>query len=133
MPVEPLLCGLDYDSRLELLASAQTAYLITVTVMQLANAICCRTRHICMNANFDKSLVLGLVKGFGVTLLVVYLPMLQSFIGTRSAGFSVWCYSAICALIAWSCDEIRKHALRKELNKKGDSVAMGYVEQWASY
>ena len=135
------VCGLDYDSRLELLASAQTAYLITVTVMQLANAICCSHSDatgkfsICMNANFplSKSLMLGLLKGFAVTLLVVYLPMLQSFIGTRSAGLSVWCYSAFCALFAWSCDEIRKYALRKEFNKKGDSVAMGCVEQWASY
>jgi magnesium-transporting ATPase (P-type) len=130
------VCGLDYDSRLELLASAQTAYLITLTVMQLANSVGCRTK-ICAGPTsliaLDKSIILGLFKVFSVTLLVVYLPIFQGIVGTRSAGLSVWFYSAMCALFALILDEIRKYALRKERSQPDSAQALGPIERWATY
>jgi sodium/potassium-transporting ATPase subunit alpha len=110
--------GLEKDVRVNTLRAAQTAYFISIIVVQWADLLICKTRtlsiftHGMNNTFMNKAIVFETILGAGIS----YLPFVN-LVGTRPLKFVWWCSAIPFNFCIFVYDESRKAWIRK--NPKG--------------
>jgi len=104
--------------RVDTLKAAQTAYFISIIVVQWADLMICKTRtlsiftHGMNNSFMNKAIVFETILGAGIS----YLPFIN-VVGTRPLKFVWWCSAIPFNFFIFLYDECRKAWIRK--NPKG--------------
>jgi len=113
---EIFVCGLDYDTRINILRQAQTSFLISIIVAQWTDVMICKTRVLSVfqqgMGNF--MLNIGLLEELLLGMVLVYVPFANTAFKTTSIDFEMWCYGVPFALLILAYDETRKLLLRME-------------------
>jgi len=111
---EWLLTDLPRFERLEALRAAQTAYFISIIVVQWADLLICKTRYLSIfthgmkNRFMNKAILFETVLGVGIS----YLPFAK-YIGTRPLKFVWWCAAIPFNFLIFAYDEGRKYLIRQ--------------------
>ncbi len=95
---------------------ATTMTLAGVVMAQVANVLNCRsnTASIFKLGLFSNKIVLwGILSEFGLLILLVYTPFLQSVFNTAKLGWVEWAFSIACIPLVLFIDEIRKLIARR--------------------
>merc|ERR1719510_758038 len=106
------------QKRVDTLLAAQTAYFISIIVVQWADLLICKTRtlsifeHGMNNSFMNKAIVFETILGAGIS----YLPFVN-IVGTRPLKFVWWCSAIPFNFFIFLYDESRKAWIRK--NPKG--------------
>lgn len=110
-----LLQDLPRHLRLEALYAAQTAYFISIIVVQWADLLICKTRYLSIfthgmkNRFMNKAILFETILGAGLS----YLPFAR-FIGTRPLKFVWWCAAIPFNFFIFFYDELRKAMIRRD-------------------
>jgi magnesium-transporting ATPase (P-type) len=131
-----LVVGLNYDTRMNILRKAQTAFLVSIIVAQWADVIICKTRERSIFSQKMNNWVLnvGLIEETILAIVLVYCPPLHDAFKTTDIDFKMWCYGAPFSFLIWVYDELRKKMIRRE--RKGNDEwpeNKGIVERWTYY
>jgi sodium/potassium-transporting ATPase subunit alpha len=121
-----LLLNAGYILRQEALARAQSAFFVTIVVVQWAGLVVCKTRRLSLIHQgmwHNKVLLLGLVIGTALACIIVYVPPLNIALGTRPFLFIHWLPAIPYAILIYVYDEVRKGIIRKFPN--------GFVARYA--
>lgn len=116
-----------YDQRKDLEYTCQTAFFVSIVIVQWADLLICKTRKLSIFQQGMKNRVLTLALFFetGLAAILVYSPGTDKGLNMRPLHFRHWfCALPFCALI-FLYDECRKYFLRKY---KG-----GFVERETYY
>lgn len=106
--------ALDKQARIDVLKAAQTAYFISIIVVQWADLLICKTRtlsifeHGMNNTFMNKAIVFETILGAGIS----YLPFVN-LVGTRPLKFVWWCSAIPFNFFIFLYDESRKAWIRK--------------------
>jgi len=109
-----LLQDLPKKQRLEALYAAQTAYFISIIVVQWADLLICKTRYLSIfthgmkNRFMNKAILFETILGAGIS----YLPFAR-YIGTRPLKFVWWCSAIPFNFFIFLYDESRKAMIRR--------------------
>jgi len=109
-----LLTDLPKLERMEALRAAQTAYFISIIVVQWADLLICKTRYLSIfthgmkNRFMNKAILFETVLGVGIS----YLPFAR-YIGTRPLKFVWWCAAIPFNFLIFAYDEGRKYLIRQ--------------------
>jgi len=112
------LYALPKEKRIDTLRAAQTAYFISIIVVQWADLLICKTRtlsiftHGMNNTFMNKAIIFETILGAGIS----YLPFVN-LVGTRPLKFVWWCSAIPFNFFIFLYDESRKAWIRK--NPKG--------------
>jgi len=110
--------NLQKQDRIDALKAAQTAYFISIIVVQWADLLICKTRtlsiftHGMNNTFMNKAIIFETILGAGIS----YLPFIN-IVGTRPLKFVWWCSAIPFNFFIFLYDESRKAWIRK--NPKG--------------
>jgi magnesium-transporting ATPase (P-type) len=137
--------GLDYDTRMKYLSQAQTAFLMSIIVVQWTDVMICKTRVLSVfeQGMWNTVLNIGLIEELLLGLVLCYVPFAQDAFLTESIEWWMWLYGVPFAILILVFDEVRKLLLRleREAAKKvaaassGDDVRpkIGFVEACTYY
>eukprot|EP00656_Telonema_subtile_P001048 TRINITY_DN104_c0_g1_i1.p1 TRINITY_DN104_c0_g1~~TRINITY_DN104_c0_g1_i1.p1 ORF type:complete len:1548 (+),score=502.27 TRINITY_DN104_c0_g1_i1:107-4750(+) len=131
-----LVAGLDYDTRIDILRKAQTAFLVSIIVAQWADVIICKTRERSIFEQKMTNMVLniGLLEETLLAIALVYVPPLNDAFKTTNIDFKMWCYGLPFSFLIWVYDEIRKYMIRRERAGNDEwPEGKGIVERWTYY
>jgi len=111
-----LVAGMYYDTRMTILAKAQTSFLVSIVVAQWSDVIICKTREnsIFTQGMTNMTLNIGLFEETVLAIALVYCPPFQDAFGTESLDFKMWCYGVPFSVLIWVYDELRKWRIRVE-------------------
>lgn len=106
------------DFQISALLYAQTAYFVSIVVVQWADLLIAKTRKLSV---FQQGLRngfmnFGLVFETCLAILLVYTPPFNTVFGTRPIHFVHWFPGVPWSLLIFIYDEIRKFLIRKEPN-----------------
>jgi len=113
---ELVISGVGSLAREEALAHAQTAYFVSIVVVQWADLLICKTRKLSLfqqGVLYNRMLLFGLVFETCLAALLVYVPPFQIVFGTRPLLFQHWCPAIPFSILIFVYDEIRKLWIRK--------------------
>jgi sodium/potassium-transporting ATPase subunit alpha len=104
----------DRDERIKILRRAQTAYLAAIVMVQIGDALICKTR---LNSLFTQGvenwvLNIGFVEELVLIISLVYVPFLNTAFGTLGITFVDWLIGIPFAVLIICYDEARKFTLR---------------------
>lgn len=111
---EWLLKDLPKKDRQEALKAAQTAYFISIIVVQWADLLICKTRYLSIfthgmrNSFMNKAILFETILGIAIS----YVP-LAWYIGTRPLRFVWWCSAIPFNFFIFLYDETRKWLIRR--------------------
>lgn len=99
----------------EALHYAQTAYFITIVIVQIADLLVCKTR---MNSLIDQGMSNNAMNSsvifeLALAYILLYTPVLNNALRTRPLPFHCWLISFPYLIIVFSFDEVRKYLMRK--------------------
>jgi len=109
-----LVVDLTRHERKEALHAAQTAYFISIIVVQWADLLICKTRYLSIfthgmkNKFMNKAILFETILGAGLS----YLPFAW-YIGTRPLRFVYWCAAIPFNFVIFFYDELRKTMIRR--------------------
>jgi len=128
-----LVAGMYYDTRMTILAKAQTSFLVSIVVAQWSDVIICKTREnsIFTQGMTNMTLNIGLFEETVLAIALVYCPPFQDAFGTESLDFKMWCYGVPFSLLIWVYDELRKWRIRVERAAQ-EKVQLAYNEDDSS-
>merc|ERR1712072_848711 len=107
---ETLIGAINHEYRTEALETAQTAYFISIIVVQWADLLICKTRilsifeHGMNNAFMNKAIVMETLLGACIS----YLGFIN-FIGTKPLKFMYWMPAVPFNVAIFIYDEVRKY------------------------
>lgn len=104
-----------YDERIDIIQQAQTAFLVGIVIVQMANVLICKTRiNSIVNHGFANNVLhLGLFQETCLIVLLSYAPFLNYAFGTAPTDGMDWLLPVpffVCLIIY---DEVRKYILRQ--------------------
>jgi sodium/potassium-transporting ATPase subunit alpha len=101
------------------LAQAQTAYFISIIIVQVADMLICKTRRISLfrHKHFNKVSFFGFLSEIAFGVLIAYAPFLNKGLGTKGISVIYWLIPIPFAVFIFFYDEIRKFTLRRYNNK----------------
>jgi sodium/potassium-transporting ATPase subunit alpha len=104
-----------YDERMDILRQAQTAFLVSIVIMQIGCGIAAKTR---INSIFNHGMVnmvlnLGIVQEIILIALLTYAPFLNYAFGTEGLDAVDWFIALPFAVLVIVYDELRKYWLRR--------------------
>jgi sodium/potassium-transporting ATPase subunit alpha len=99
----------------EALAHAQTAFFISIIVVQWADLTACKTRTLSIRQQgmFNNFLNFGLFFETALGCCLCYIVPLNGALGTRPIRFEHWCCALPFSALILSYDEVRKLILRQ--------------------
>jgi len=105
----------------EALAHAQTAFFISIIIVQWADLTACKTRELSIKQQGMRNGMLnfGLIFETVLGALLCYLVPLNRALGTRPIVFEHWCCAMPFSILILSYDEVRKSILRKRYPNGG--------------
>lgn len=108
--------GLDYDTRIKYLKQAQTAFLMSIIVVQWTDVMICKTRVLSIfeQGMWNTVLNIGLIEELLLGLVLCNLPFAHDAFLTESIEWWMWLYGVPFALLILIFDEVRKMLLRLE-------------------
>jgi sodium/potassium-transporting ATPase subunit alpha len=127
--------GHGYSYRMNALGHAQSAYFVSIVITQVADVLICKTRRISLfeggwklpRLYCNKMLLIGLVEELLLTVFILYVPGVNTVLGTKPIAFKHWLLPLPFAVVILIYDEIRKLIQRKK-NKCGSCVS--FVTKW---
>jgi len=139
---ETFVCGLDYDTRMGHLRQAQTAFLMSIIIVQWTDVMICKTRTLSIfeqgMSNF--TLNVGLLEETLLGLALSYVPFCNTAFKTASLDYFMWFYAIPFAILILVFDEIRKMMMRlereqeaKKVEGKDQAPAIGFIESCTYY
>jgi magnesium-transporting ATPase (P-type) len=110
------VAGLPYDTRMRYFRQAQTAFLVSIIVVQWADVMICKTRSLSIFTQGMRNMILniGLIEETLLGLVLVYVPFAHAAFKTKDMDFVMWTYGAPFSVLILVFDECRKYLLRKE-------------------
>jgi len=104
-----------YSERIEDLAIAQSAYFLSILMMQSAILFVDKTRRLSLFRQSFKNLwmIIGFFEIYLVAGLVIYVPFFNQILGTRPVPGMYWIVPLPFMLYVLCFDEIRKFFIRK--------------------
>lgn len=104
-----------YEERKDILGQARTAFLITIVVAQIANAVICKTRiNTILNHGFSNWVLnFGVLQEVTLILLLTYAYFLNVAFGTHPVDGIDWVIGIPFFWFLIFYDEIRKYILRQ--------------------
>jgi sodium/potassium-transporting ATPase subunit alpha len=101
--------------RVDALHRGQSAYLLSIVMVQWADLLICKTRKLSLfqQGMRNRVLWLGLIVETVVAVLLIYVPFLQDVFNTLDLDAIYWLSPLPFALLIFSYDEIRKFILRR--------------------
>jgi len=104
-----------FDTRVDLLRHAQTAFLASIIIMQIACGLACKTRLSSLFTHgFDNvHLTLGICSEIMLIMLLVYAPFLNFAFSTHPITFVEWLIPLPFAAFLIFYDEVRKYLFRR--------------------
>ena len=99
----------------EALHYSQTAYFITIVIVQIADLLACKTR---MNSLIDQGMSNHAMNSsvlfeLALAYILLYTPVLNSALRTRPLPFHCWLIPFPYLIIVYTFDEVRKYLMRK--------------------
>jgi sodium/potassium-transporting ATPase subunit alpha len=134
--------GLDFNTRMGYLRQAQTAFLMSIIVVQWTDVMICKTRTLSVLEQGMNNLTLniGLLEELLLGLALSYVPFCNDAFKTASLDYFMWFYAVPFAILILVFDEVRKFAMRLEReaakkNVEGTDVApaVGFIEACTYY
>lgn len=112
------------DYQQSALLYAQTAYFVSIVVVQWADLLIAKTRKLSLFKQGMKNgfMKFGLVFETCLAILLVYTPPFNVIFGTRPIHFIHWLPGIAWSVLIFVYDEIRKHLIRKNPN--------GWIDQF---
>ena len=109
----------------EALKHAQTAFFVSIIIVQWADILICKTRKLSIfkHGIHNNVLLFGLFFETALGALLVYVPFLNN-LGTRPIRFEHWLPALPFSLLIFSYDEIRKTFIRKHDKEVGEHFAI---------
>jgi sodium/potassium-transporting ATPase subunit alpha len=106
------------DFQQNALQYAQTAYFVSIVVVQWADLLIAKTRKLSIFQQGMRNgfMNFGLVFETCLAILLVYTPPFNVIFGTRPIHFIHWLPGIAWSLLIFIYDEIRKHLMRKQPN-----------------
>jgi sodium/potassium-transporting ATPase subunit alpha len=113
----------------EALLYAQTAFFLSIIVVQWSDILACKTRTLSLKNQGMRNNFLSFGLFFETTLgaLLCYVPFLQDALFTRPIYFVHWCAPMPFAIFILSYDELRKLLMR---NLTGDLKYSNFGKGW---
>ena len=114
----------------EALKFAQTAYFVSIVIVQWADILICKTRKLSLRQQGMKNLMLdfGLFSETALAVLLCYVPPLNIGLGTRPLRLLHFGFPALpFFIIIFFYDEIRKFLIRRYNNKNNGQA--GWIER----
>jgi len=123
-------CGFDNIAGLQLwrtaeqcattLAEAQTAYFVSIIIVQVSDMLICKTRRssIFRHRHFNKVSFFGFTSEIVFGVLITYAPFLNTGLGTKPIKFIYWLIPIPFAVFIFFYDEVRKFMLRRFAENK---------------
>jgi len=110
------VAGLDYDTRLGYLRQAQTAFLMSIIIVQWTDVMICKTRMLSIleQGMSNSVLNIGLLEETLLGLALAYVPFCQTAFKTAALEAVMWTYAIPFAILILVFDEVRKFMLRQE-------------------
>merc|ERR1719335_105182 len=104
-----------YDARQKALNAAQTAYFVSIVIVQWADLIICKTRILSVFQQGMKNMVMNRAMVFETALaaFITYVPGMSSFFQTQPLNFVWWLPALTFSVLILLYDELRKHMMRK--------------------
>lgn len=125
-----------YDDRKLLERSAQSAYFVSIVVVQWADILICKTRVLSLfQQGFfsNKNLCFALVFETCLAILLVYVPFLNSAFNTYPLQWQHFAFPAMAfSLLIFLYDETRKFIIRRDRRINGIEHK-GFVERETYY
>ena len=104
------------DQCTDILFHAQTAYFVSIVIVQWADLIICKTRKLSIFEHgilSNKFLLFGLFFETALAILLCYVPFINIVLNTRPIKFLHWLPALPFAVAIIIYDEIRKLTIRK--------------------
>jgi len=103
-----------FDDRKKALRSAQTAYFVSIVIVQWADLLICKTRRLSIFQQGMKNWVLnsGLIEETILAALICYVPPFNAIFGTEPIAVKHWLTGLPFSLMIFVYDESRKAFLR---------------------
>ncbi|KAJ3447414.1 sodium/potassium-transporting atpase subunit alpha [Anaeramoeba flamelloides] len=123
-----ILFGMDYDERMLALRTAQSAFLVSIVIVQWADLLISKTRRLSLfqqGLKNNKALISGLIFETVLVCLFIYLPGVNQVLGAEPLKFQYWLVAIPFSILIFLYDEGRKYFLRKTAN--------GWVERFTQY
>lgn len=97
---------------------AQSSYYATVVIVQIADVIICKTRRlsIIQQGMTNHMLNFGIIFEFTITLLILYVPVFNTFLYTQPIPWLMWMPGIPFAILIILVDEFRRYLIRKYPN-----------------
>ena len=104
-----------HEERMDILHQAQTAFLVSIVIMQIGCGVACKTR---INSIFNHGMVNmvlngGIIQEIILIALLVYAPFLHYAFGTANIDGVDWLIAVPFAILVIIYDETRKYWLRR--------------------
>lgn len=108
----PLWATSDYCAKS--LQIAQTAFFVTIIIVQIADLLICKTRKLSLFSQpFNKVSLLGFASELALGAAICYAPFLNIPLKTQPITWYYWLFGIPFAIIIIVYDEIRKLIIRK--------------------
>eukprot|EP00003_Mantamonas_plastica_P022918 TRINITY_DN3993_c0_g1_i1.p1 TRINITY_DN3993_c0_g1~~TRINITY_DN3993_c0_g1_i1.p1 ORF type:complete len:1091 (+),score=399.48 TRINITY_DN3993_c0_g1_i1:732-4004(+) len=114
-----LVSGINSYSRDDFLKAAQTAYFVSIVVVQWADLMICKTRilSIFQQGMRNKNLNFGLFSETLLAAILCYVPFINQIFLTRPIDFVHWLPGIPFSIVIFCYDETRKYLIRKDRDK----------------
>jgi len=140
---EKFICGLDYDTRMNILRQAQTSFLMSIIVAQWTDVLICKTRTLSIleQGMSNNVLIAGLFEELILGMVLAYVPIANTMFKTTAIDFVMWTYGVPFALLILVFDEVRKGLMRLERNRAEKAfkngltteIKVGFIETCTYY
>jgi len=110
--------GLDFDTRMEILANAQTAFLFAIIIGQIFGSMAVKTRKnsiLSLGLHSNPVLIWGWIQEVVLGFMLVYVPFLHPVFKTTNTHIVDLTYSIPLGIAIPIYDEIRKYFVRKDM------------------
>jgi sodium/potassium-transporting ATPase subunit alpha len=106
--------GFSITNNLDALAKAQTAFFVSIVLVQWADILICKTRRLSMFEQGMKNdqLNFGLFFETALAVFLVYMPGVRVLFGMKKLKFVYWLPALPFSLLIVSYDELRKMLIR---------------------
>jgi sodium/potassium-transporting ATPase subunit alpha len=122
-----------FSTRYRVMNAAQTAYFVSIVVVQWADLIICKTRVLSVFQQGMKNWPMNRALVFETLLAVFisYVPGMDSFFRTQPLNVQWWFPAFVFSLIIWLYDEKRKQLIRQ--HRANHDGKAGWVEDTTYY
>ena len=122
-----MINGVNMFTRMNALFTAQTAYFVSIVIVQWADLLICKTRKLSIFTQglHNRFLNIGLLSETALACLLSYAPFLNQVLFTRPIRFTYWVAAVPFSILIFIYDESRKYIIRRNPD--------GWVERFTYY